>query len=110
MEQWTDLLIERLETAYRARFDREAALVFLNDAYQEYLLLRTQQDTPFNEEQKEILLHFMETRDLFIRQLVDRYPSNYADVEQKIRQLKADCHTDETVTAGSFNMHLHPAF
>ncbi len=31
----------------------------------------------------------MTTRDLFIRQLVDRYPSNYHDVEVQIQKLKA---------------------
>lgn len=107
MEQWTELLIDRLEAAYRARFDREAALVFLNDAYQEYLLLRTQPLTE-EKEQREILARFMETRDLFIRQLVDRYPSNYADVEQKIQQLKNVC--QEETAPVDFDMRLHPAF
>ncbi len=38
---------------------------------------------------RRILNLFMSTRDLFIRQLVDRYPSNYHDVEVQIQKLKA---------------------
>ena len=33
-------MIERLESAYQVRFEKEAVLVFLNDAYQNALMLR----------------------------------------------------------------------
>ena len=44
-------------------------------------------ENPTNE-CEEFLNLFMSTRDLFIRQLVDRYPSNYHDVEVQIQKLK----------------------
>lgn len=109
MKKWTDLLLERLDTAYRARFDRDAALIFLNDAYQEYLLLRTSQETLDVREEK-IVEEFMEIRDSFIYQLVDRYPSNYSDVEKKINQLKQLCAGTSGNTTDEFSLHLHPAF
>ena len=82
-------IINRLETAYRTRFDMKASLVFLNDAYQNSIeLIKSVEETP-DEECQEFLQLFMETRDLFIQQLVDRYPSNYHDVEVQIEKLKA---------------------
>ncbi|MGC3549467.1 hypothetical protein, partial [Enterococcus faecium] len=45
-------------------------------------------ENPTNE-CEEFLNLFKSTRDLFIRQLVDRYPSKYHDVEVQIQKLKA---------------------
>ena len=69
--------------------DMKASLVFLNDAYQNSIeLIKAVDEKPSNE-LEEFLELFMTTRDLFIRQLVDRYPSNYHDVEVQIQKLKA---------------------
>ncbi|EMF0326681.1 hypothetical protein J7G09_002558, partial [Enterococcus faecium] len=51
-------------------------------------LIKAVDENPTNE-CEEFLNLFMSTRDLFIRQLVDRYPSNYHDVEVQIQKLKA---------------------
>lgn len=89
MNYWMKTIINRLETAYQTRFDMKASLVFLNDAYQNSIeLIKTVDEKPSNE-LEEFLELFMTTRDLFIRQLVDRYPSNYHDVEVQIQKLKA---------------------
>ena len=74
MNYWMNTIINRLETAYQTRFDMKASLVL--------------DENPTNE-CEEFLNLFMSTRDLFIRQLVDRYPSNYHDVEVQIQKLKA---------------------
>ena len=85
MNYWMNTIINRLET----RFDMKASLVFLNDAYQNSIeLIKAVDENPTNE-CEEFLNLFMSTRDLFIRQLVDRYPSNYHDVEVQIQKLKA---------------------
>lgn len=34
MNIWMNAIVERLDTAYSNRFDSKAALIFLNDAYQ----------------------------------------------------------------------------
>lgn len=87
MKKWTCAMIERLESAYKVRFEKEAVLVFLNDAYQNALMLR--KDCTQNDETLEdFLAEFDHTRDLFISQAVDRYPSNYNKVAEKISDLK----------------------
>ena len=89
MNYWMNTIINRLETAYQTRFDMKASLVFLNDAYQNSIeLIKAVDENPTNE-CEEFLNLFMSTRDLFIRQLVDRYPSNYHDVEVQIQKFKA---------------------
>ena len=40
MNNWTNEIINRLDTAYNARFEKEKSLVFLNDAYQNLLFLK----------------------------------------------------------------------
>ncbi|MFV0557508.1 MAG: hypothetical protein ACK5MW_02570 [Enterococcus sp.] len=104
MKKYTELLLNRLDAAYRNRFDRDAALIFLNDAYQEYVFVRTTQADFLDE--AEIFQEFMEIRDLFICQLMDRYPSNYAEIKQKIDALKGTC----TVIDAPTNLQPHLAF
>jgi hypothetical protein len=87
MKNWTNAMIERLDSAYRVRFDRDESLIFLNDAYQNLLILEMKFDTDDNELLSHFLEYFMEVRDLFISELVDRYPSNYHDIECKIEEL-----------------------
>ncbi|MEG1504205.1 hypothetical protein ACQKTA_06775 [Enterococcus sp. 22-H-5-01] len=87
MKKWTSAMIERLESAYKVRFEKEAVLVFLNDAYQNALMLRkdyAQTDKTLDD----FLAEFDYTRDLFVSQAVDRYPSNYNKVAEKISNLK----------------------
>ncbi|MTT31427.1 hypothetical protein GMB86_05255 [Terrilactibacillus sp. BCM23-1] len=88
MNYWMNAIIDRLETAYRTRFNMKASLVFLNDAHQDSIELVKQMGSEANQDCKEFLDLFMSTRDLFIQQLVDRYPSNYHDVEVQIEKLK----------------------
>lgn len=88
MKQWTASIVDRLEAAYRARFDREMALIFLNDAYQDFLILRTHFYNADNQVLLTFLKQFTATRDLFVSQVVDRYPSNYNEVEIEINKLK----------------------
>ncbi|MBS7578335.1 MULTISPECIES: hypothetical protein [unclassified Enterococcus] len=87
MKNWTNAMIERLDSAYRVRFDRDESLIFLNDAYQNLLILEMKFETDENELVSHFLEYFMEVRDLFISELVDRYPSNYHDIESKIEEL-----------------------
>ncbi|MDU5334728.1 hypothetical protein [Enterococcus sp.] len=87
MKKWTCAIIERLESAYKVRFEKEAVLVFLNDAYQNALMLRRDY-TQDDETLEGFLAEFDHTRDLFISQAVDRYPSNYNKVAEKISDLK----------------------
>lgn len=109
METWTELLINRLEVAYSNRFDPQAALIFLNDAYQEYLLMRKNEET--TSEEIHFAHDFMQIRDLFICQLVDRYPSNYAEVEQKINELKRiSIHTQQLQQEKAHSTYLQPSF
>lgn len=88
MNKWTDAMIERLESAYQVRFEKEAVLIFLNDAYQNALQLRKDYLGEPNPTVEEFLNVFDRTRDLFISQVVDRYPSNYNLVEKNISELK----------------------
>lgn len=81
-------MIERLETAYEARFDRQACLVFLNDAYQELLALKSSPHYATSPALQTFAEQFLRARDLFILQAVDRYPSNFAEVASKIQVLK----------------------
>ncbi|NBK08739.1 hypothetical protein D1835_06940 [Enterococcus asini] len=81
-------MIERLESAYKVRFEKEAVLVFLNDAYQNALMLRKDITQEQDETLEDFLREFDHTRDLFISQAVDRYPSNYNKVAEKISDLK----------------------
>ncbi|MBX8938765.1 hypothetical protein HCH29_17760 [Enterococcus gilvus] len=81
-------MIERLESAYKVRFEKEAVLVFLNDAYQNALMLRKDYTQENDEALTDFLAAFDHTRDLFISQAVDRYPSNYNKVAEKISDLK----------------------
>ena len=91
MKQWTDSIVERLEAAYRVRFDQEATLIFLNDAYQDSLSLRTNYYDVHNQLLMDFMKQFMAVRDLFVCQVVDRYPSNYNEVELQINHLKEIC-------------------
>lgn len=88
MNEWTTTMIERLESAYQVRFEREAVLVFLNDAYQNALMLRKDYLGERNGAVEDFLAVFDQTRDLFISKAVDRYPSNYGEVAEKIAELK----------------------
>lgn len=88
MNKWTNAVIERLESAYQVRFEKEAVLIFLNDAYQNALQLRKDYLGESNPSVAEFLAAFDQTRDLFISQAVDRYASNYNEVEKKIAELK----------------------
>lgn len=88
MNTWTDLILERVETAYRARFEKEAALIYLNDAYQSALFLRMRFNIEDDAALAAFMKQFMAVRDLFISLVVDRYPSNYNEVEQKITTLR----------------------
>ncbi|MBU5361009.1 MAG: hypothetical protein ACLTXM_03365 [Enterococcus sp.] len=88
MKKWTSAMIERLESAYKVRFEKEAVLVFLNDAYQNALMLRRDYSFENDESLDAFLSAFDYTRDLFISQAVDRYPSNYNKVAEKISTLK----------------------
>ncbi|MGX7205439.1 hypothetical protein [Enterococcus pingfangensis] len=88
MKKWTCAMIERLESAYKVRFEKEAVLVFLNDAYQNALMLRKDVTLEQDETLEDFLREFDHTRDLFISQAVDRYPSNYNKVAEKISDLK----------------------
>ncbi|MDT2829074.1 MAG: hypothetical protein ACTJHK_09615 [Enterococcus viikkiensis] len=88
MNKWTYAMIERLESAYKVRFDKEAVLIFLNDAYQNALMLRSEELREQNDRYDAFLEEFDHTRDLFVSQAVDRYPSNYNKVAEKISDLK----------------------
>lgn len=88
MKNWTCAMIERLESAYKVRFEKEAVLVFLNDAYQNSLMLRKDYAQESNTTLEKFLEEFDHTRDLFVAQAVDRYPSNYNKVAKKISELK----------------------
>lgn len=88
MNKWTYAMIERLESAYKVRFDKEAVLIFLNDAYQNALMLRSEELGEQNDQYDSFLKEFDHTRDLFVSQAVDRYPSNYNKVAEKISDLK----------------------
>ncbi len=88
MNYWMNTIINRLETAYQTRFDMKASLVFLNDAYQNALMLRRDYSFENDESLAAFLSAFDYTRDLFISQAVDRYPSNYNKVAEKISTLK----------------------
>ncbi|MBU5366622.1 hypothetical protein ACFFH2_15470 [Enterococcus devriesei] len=88
MNKWTYAMIERLESAYKVRFDKEAVLIFLNDAYQNALMLRSEELRDQNDRYDSFLEEFDHTRDLFVSQAVDRYPSNYNKVAEKISELK----------------------
>ncbi|HCM84614.1 MAG TPA: hypothetical protein DIT08_00755 [Enterococcus sp.] len=81
-------MIERLESAYKVRFEKEAVLVFLNDAYQNALMLRKDYTLESDDTLEDFLAEFDHTRDLFISQAVDRYPSNYNKIAEKISDLK----------------------
>jgi len=88
MNNWTTTMIERLDSAYQVRFEKEAVLVFLNDAYQNALMLRKESLGETNTAMEGFLAAFNHTRDLFISQVVDRYPSSYTEVAQQIAELK----------------------
>lgn len=88
MQKWTTAMIERLESAYKVRFEKEAVLVFLNDAYQNALMLRKDYALETDQALEDFLAEFENTRDLFISQAVDRYPANYNNVAEKISGLK----------------------
>ena len=66
----------------------KASLVFLNDAYQNALMLRRDYSFENDESLAAFLSAFDYTRDLFISQAVDRYPSNYNKVAENISTLK----------------------
>lgn len=93
MNNWTNEMINRLETAYKVRYEKDKSLVFLNDAYQNLLILRMQYPIADNAALSQFTNSFMEVRDLFINELNDRYPENYAEVAQKIADLhELNCH------------------
>ncbi|MFT8322862.1 MAG: hypothetical protein ABF649_18495 [Bacillus sp. (in: firmicutes)] len=74
MNFWLNAIINRLETAFRTRFNRKASFVFLNDAHQDSTeLVRIMGSKP-NQDCKEFLHLFTSTHDLFIEQLLDSYP------------------------------------
>lgn len=74
MNFWMNEIIDRLKTAFRTRFNMKASFVFLNDANQDSIeLVRIMGSKP-NQDCKEFLHLFMSTHDLFIEQLLDRYP------------------------------------
>lgn len=87
MTNWTNAIVDRVEAAYSVRFDKEEALIFLNDAYQNLLMLELKLQAQDNQELNSFIDYFIEVRDLFITELVDRYPSNYTDIKGKIDTL-----------------------
>ena len=87
MKTWTNAIVDRLDAAYRVRFDKDESLIFLNDAYQNLLILELKAQLDDNEQLNQFIAYFMEVRDLFIGELVDRYPSNYHNIEAKIAVL-----------------------
>ena len=87
MNSWTNEIMDRLETAYKARFEKEKSLVFLNDAYKNLLMLKLKYPIEDNTELSGFTTSFMEVRDLFINELNDRYPENYSKVEHEIKKL-----------------------
>lgn len=87
MTNWTNAIVDRVEAAYSVRFDKEEALIFLNDAYQNLLMLELKMQSEDNQELNHFIEYFVEVRDLFITELVDRYPSNYTDIKAKIDTL-----------------------
>ncbi|MDD3016414.1 MAG: hypothetical protein PHR41_07920 [Lactococcus chungangensis] len=87
MNNWTNEIINRLDTAYNARFEKEKSLVFLNDAYQNLLFLKLKYTIDEDAELSNFATSFMEVRDLFINELSDRYPENYAQVACQIQKL-----------------------
>lgn len=89
MNNWTNDMMNRLETAYQARYEKEKSMVYLNDAYQNLLILKLQYPLTDNAKLAEFETAFMEVRDLFINTLNDRYPENYAQVANKIQDLQA---------------------
>ncbi|WP_167629669.1 hypothetical protein [Listeria valentina] len=89
MNIWMNAIVERLDTAYSNRFDSKAALIFLNDAYQSAMELMRELTIRESPESREFLRLFMTTRDLFVEQLVDRYPSNYNEIAARIEKIKA---------------------
>ena len=87
MNNWTNEIINRLDTAYNARFEKEKSLVFLNDAYQNLLFLKLKYTIDEDTELSNFATSFMEVRDLFINELSDRYPEIYAQVACQIQKL-----------------------
>ena len=87
MKTWTNAIVDTLDAAYRVRFDKDESLIFLNDAYQNLLILELKAQLDDNEQLNQFIAYFMEVRDLFIGELVDRYPSNYHNIEAKIAVL-----------------------
>ncbi|BCA84547.1 hypothetical protein EsVE80_00700 [Enterococcus saigonensis] len=88
MEEWKDMILERLDAAYKARFEKDQALIFLNDAYQDALFWKMQVSNSDRQDFTAFMQEFMEIRDLFIGLLVDRYPSNYHEVKVKLEHLR----------------------
>ena len=88
MKEWKEMILERLDAASKARFEKDQALIFLNDAYQDVLFWKMQVNGSEKTDFTAFMAEFMEVRDLFIGLLVDRYPSNYREVEAKLEHLK----------------------
>ncbi|MDN6029493.1 MAG: hypothetical protein L0I48_04160 [Lactococcus plantarum] len=88
MTIWTNAIVDRVEAAYSVRFDKEEALIFLNDAYQNLLMLELKMQNEDNEKLNSFIDYFVSVRDSFITELVDRYPSNYTDIKTKIDTLR----------------------
>lgn len=86
MDEWKDMIIERLEAAYRVRFERDQAIIFLNDAYQNILFLKMMSAKDDDQICRNFIKEFMGIRDFFISQLIDHYVCNYKEVEDKIKQ------------------------
>ena len=88
MKEWKEMIFERLDAAYNARFEKDQALIFLNDAYQDALFWKMEVSKEESQEFTAFMQEFMAVRDLFISLLVDRYPSNYREVEAKLENLR----------------------
>lgn len=89
MKEWQEMIFERLDAAYQARFEKDQALIFLNDAYQDALFWKLEVSKEESQEFTAFMQEFMTVRDLFISLLVDRYPSNYREVEAKLEHLRS---------------------
>ena len=108
MKTWTNAIVDRLDAAYRVRFDKDESLIFLNDAYQNLLILELKAQLDDNEQLNEFIKNSINAKiisdlinispnivkiiitqnnNLFIGELVDRYPSNYHNIEAKIAVL-----------------------
>jgi hypothetical protein len=88
MKQWFSSIYSKLEKVYDNRYDKNLALLILNDSFQEFLTVKTMVDENDEEFIQAFEKKFLDLRYTFAHDLFDRYPSDYAEVKFQMQNLR----------------------